>query len=188
MKRVYLFLADGFEEVEALTPADYLRRAGIDVKLVSISGGKTVTGSHGIPVIADMLAADLCRAPVSVGDGLILPGGLPGAEKLAASGEVDALLKEAARAGVLICAICASPAFVLAPKGLLDGRRWTCYPGAESGAGKAKESWIEDRVAADKNLITSRAAGTAAEWSVKIIETLLGAEAAAKVAQSVLLN
>jgi 4-methyl-5(b-hydroxyethyl)-thiazole monophosphate biosynthesis len=125
---------------------------------------------------------------LTVGDGLILPGGTRGAENLAASAEVDALLKEAYRGGVLICAICASPAVVLAPKGLLDGRTWTCYPGVESSAGKAKESWSPGRVVADKNLITSRAAGTAAEWSIKIIETLLGADSGTKTAKSVLLN
>jgi 4-methyl-5(b-hydroxyethyl)-thiazole monophosphate biosynthesis len=188
MKRIYLFLADGFEEVEALTPADYLRRAGIDVKLVSVSGGATVTGSHGIQVTADMTVKELCSDPLTVGDGLVLPGGSKGAENLAASPEVDALLKEAERRGVLICAICASPAVVLAPKGLLDGRNWTCYPGAENGVGKAKEGFRTDRVAADKNIITSRAAGTAAEWSIRIIEALLGAESAAKISQSVLLG
>jgi 4-methyl-5(b-hydroxyethyl)-thiazole monophosphate biosynthesis len=187
MKRIYLFLADGFEEVEALTPADYLRRAGVDVKLVSVGGGITVTSSHDIQVTADMTVKELLN-PLTVGDGLVLPGGSRGAENLAASPEVDALLKEAERSGVLICAICASPAVVLASKGLLNGRNWTCHPGVESAAGKAREGFKTDKVVVDKNIITSRAAGTAGEWSIRIIETLLGAETAAKVSQAVLLG
>ncbi|MDR2344423.1 MAG: DJ-1/PfpI family protein [Spirochaetaceae bacterium] len=185
-RKMYLFLADGFEEVEALTPADYLRRAGMDVKLVSISGERTVTGAHGIPVLADMLIKE---ASVSADwDGLILPGGLPGASNLAASAELDALLKKASGTSALICAVCAAPALVLAPKGLLEGRAWTCYPGMEKEAGAAVKTWRDERVVADGNVITGRAAGTAGEWSVKIIEKLLGAETAVKVARSVLLN
>ena len=188
MKTIYLFLAEGFEEVEALTPADYLRRAGIDVKLAALGGGRTVTGSHGIPVTADMTVKELCTEPLTVGDGLVLPGGSRGAENLAASPEVDALLKEAARRGILVCAVCASPAVVLASKGLLNGRNWTCHPGVKDKAGKVIESFKEDRVVVDKNIITSRAAGTAGEWSIKIIEALLGAEAALKVKETVLLG
>jgi 4-methyl-5(b-hydroxyethyl)-thiazole monophosphate biosynthesis len=186
MKQMFLFLADGFEEVEALTPADYLRRAGIDVKLVSISDKLAVTGSRGIQVLADLSMKD--AAALTGWDGLILPGGTRGAENLAASAEVDALLKTSAASSVLICAICASPAVVLAPKGILDGHAWTCYPGVENGAGAAKATWKDDRVVVDKNIITSRAAGTAAEWSIKIIEKLLGAEAGSQVAKSVLLK
>jgi 4-methyl-5(b-hydroxyethyl)-thiazole monophosphate biosynthesis len=185
MSQIYLLLADGFEEVEALTPADYLRRAGIDIKLVSVSGGRTVTGSHNIPVFADILINEV--TPPEAGGGLVLPGGLPGASNLAASAEVEALLKKARDASALICAICAAPAIVLASKGILDGRRWTCYPGLENKAGRAKDSWVSERVVVDKNIITSRAAGTAGEWSIKIIEKLMGAEAGAKISRSVLL-
>ncbi|MDR1363639.1 MAG: DJ-1/PfpI family protein [Spirochaetaceae bacterium] len=185
MGRMYLLLADGFEEVEALTPADYLRRAGISVKLVSVSGDKTVTGSHGIPVLAEMPVSEVTT--LTGEDGLILPGGLPGATHLAASAEVDALLRKAMGASALICAICAAPALVLAPKGMLNGRQWTCYPGAEKETGDAARTWSPGRVVADENIITSRAAGTAGEWSVKIIEKLLGAEAGFKTARSVLL-
>ncbi|MDR2658370.1 MAG: DJ-1/PfpI family protein [Spirochaetaceae bacterium] len=183
--KMYLFLADGFEEVEALTPADYLRRAGIDVKLVSISGNKTVTGANNIQVSADILIGDV--PPLSSEDGIILPGGGQGAVNLAASTSFDALLKKSIASSALICAICAAPAIVLASKGILDGRKWTCYPGLEKDAGKAKETWLADRVVVDGNIISSRAPGTAAEWSIKIIEKLLGAKAASKVAGDVLL-
>jgi 4-methyl-5(b-hydroxyethyl)-thiazole monophosphate biosynthesis len=185
VKKMFLLLADGFEEVEALTPADYLRRAGIDVKLVSISGSLTVTGSHAIPVIADMLIGDLSG---KAGDGIILPGGSRGAENLASSPAVASLIKNARDASKLVCAICASPAVVLAPKGVLDGILWTCYPGVEKETGKAKETWREDRVVVDGNVITSRAAGTAAEWSLAIIEKLLGAKARNKLAKAVLVE
>jgi 4-methyl-5(b-hydroxyethyl)-thiazole monophosphate biosynthesis len=182
---MYLLLANGFEEVEALTPADYLRRAGIDVKLVSVSGGRNVTGSHGITVVADMLIGDV--VDISSEDGVILPGGMPGSSNLAASAETTILLQKAQDAAALICAICAAPALALAPKGILDGRCWTCYPGMENDAGAAQETWCSDRVVVDGNIITSRAAGAAGEWSVKIIEKLLGTEAGLKIARSVLL-
>jgi 4-methyl-5(b-hydroxyethyl)-thiazole monophosphate biosynthesis len=187
---MFLLLADGFEEVEALTPADYLRRAGIEVKTVSISGSLTVTGSHGVQVIADMPIDGLVsKLPQDgPGDGIILPGGSLGAENLAASAAVGLLIKKAREDSLLICAICASPAVALAPTGALDTAAWTCYPGAEKNAGKAKATWREDRVVADGNIITSRAAGTAAEWSLKIIETLLGTETRNRIASSVLLE
>lgn len=184
--KMYLLLAEGFEEVEALTPADYLRRAGIDVRLVSVSGNLTVTGSHGIPVLADIPVKE--ASALGDWDGLILPGGMPGASNLAASADVDSLLKKAHASSALICAVCAAPALVLAPKGILEGRAWTCYPGMEKEAGAAVKTWKEERVVADGNIITSRAAGTVGEWSLKIIEKLLGDAAAVKLAKSVLLN
>jgi 4-methyl-5(b-hydroxyethyl)-thiazole monophosphate biosynthesis len=188
---MFLLLADGFEEIEALTPVDYLRRAGIDVKTVSISGNLTVTGSHGVQVIADMLIGGLVSGSlpkIGPGDGIILPGGSRGAENLAASADVNLLIKTAREDSLLICAICASPAVALAPTGALDSAAWTCYPGAEKDAGKAKKTWRDDRVVADGNIITSRAAGTAAEWSLKIIEKLLGTETRNRIASSVLLE
>lgn len=185
-KKMFLLLADGFEEVEALTPVDYLRRAEIDVATVSISGSLTVTGAHNVQVTADMPIRNLIGE--GLGDGIILPGGLLGAKNLAASADVSLLIKKARQESLLICAICASPAVALVPTGILDNAAWTCYPGAEKDAGKAKETWREDRVVADGNIITSRAAGTAAEWSFKIIEKLLGAETRSRIAKSVLLE
>ncbi|MDR3355646.1 MAG: DJ-1/PfpI family protein [Spirochaetaceae bacterium] len=183
--RICLLLADGFEEVEALTPADYLARAGVDVVTVSTGRERVVKGSHGIRVSADMTAASAPAAPDW--DGLILPGGMPGAANLAACAEVLALLRRAAEVSALICAICAAPALVLAPAGILDDRAWTCYPGMEKNAGGAAKNWRAERVVVDGNVITSRAAGTAGEWSLKIIGKLLGEEAAAGVARAVLL-
>ncbi|MCL2801715.1 MAG: DJ-1/PfpI family protein [Treponema sp.] len=184
-KKAIVLLADGFEEVEAVTPIDYLRRAGIEVTAASISNSLTVTGRWtGIKVIADVLLSDIVKESGSW-DAVIVPGGLPGADNLAASKETGALLKSMADSGRLVCAICASPVIVLAPLGLLAGKKFTCYPGMEE---KTKEgSWSGDRVVVDGNIITSRAAGTTGEFAIAIIKKLLGEEAGNKIAETVLL-
>jgi 4-methyl-5(b-hydroxyethyl)-thiazole monophosphate biosynthesis len=180
-----VFFADGFEEVEAITPVDFLRRAGIEVTTVSISDSKAVTSSRKIPVIADKLITEI--PPGLEYDALVLPGGMPGAANLAASTAVGALLKAQAAAGRLVAAICAAPAVVLAPLGLLENRRFTCYPGMEREVTSKSAVWSEDRVVVDGNMITSRGAGTAAEWSVAIIGALLGQAAGEKVARAVVM-
>jgi 4-methyl-5(b-hydroxyethyl)-thiazole monophosphate biosynthesis len=192
-KKALVLLAEGFEEVEAVSPVDYLRRAGLEVTTAALGPARLVTGSHGIGVQADATLAELaakagdiprlCRAL----DALLLPGGLPGAANLAASADVAALAGAMARGGKLIAAICASPAVVLAPLGLLEGRRFTCYPGMEQGLERAGP-WSEDPVVIDGNLVTSRGAGTAAAFAVAIIGELLGEAAGTKLARSVLLE
>jgi 4-methyl-5(b-hydroxyethyl)-thiazole monophosphate biosynthesis len=188
-KKAILLLADGFEEVEALTPVDYLRRAGIEVCTAAIGSAAIVTGSHGIPVTADVILGDLIRqgrASAASWDAVLLPGGLPGAANLAASAEAGALLRDMAAAGKWVCAVCASPAVVLFPLGLLKGRDFTCFPGMETQVSGA--SWKEEPVVVDGNIITSRAAGTAAAWAIGIIGKLAGEQAARKIASSVLLG
>ena len=187
-KRALVLLAEGFEEVEAVTPVDYLRRAGVEVATVSIGGKPLALGSHGIPVQADRVLA----SPEKQGgfdpadwDAVILPGGGRGADNLAASAAVGGLVTAMAKAGKLVCAICASPAVVLAPLGLLKGRAFTCFPGMEERVSGA--FWKEDRVVVDSNLVTSRGAGTAGEFAVAIIGALLGGAEGEKVARSVLL-
>jgi 4-methyl-5(b-hydroxyethyl)-thiazole monophosphate biosynthesis len=182
-KKALVFLADGFEEVEAVTPIDYLRRAGIAVTAASVSGSRTVTGAHGLPVIADSLVTEVPEG--AVWDVLVCPGGMPGASNIAASAPACALLKAQAAAGRCIAAICAAPAVVLFPLGILRGRRFTCYPGAEQGVEGAR--WSGGRVVADGNIITSRGAGTAGEFAVAVIAAVLSREEADKVAASVLL-
>ena len=120
---VAIVLADGFEEIEAITPIDFLRRADIEITAVGV-GGTSVRGSHGITVAADISVADYSATPRYV----ILPGGMPGAKNLAASTEVRGLLARVSKSSGVICAICAAPAVVLAPLGYLDGKRFTCYP------------------------------------------------------------
>jgi 4-methyl-5(b-hydroxyethyl)-thiazole monophosphate biosynthesis len=182
-KKALVFLADGFEEVEAVTPIDYLRRAGIEVTTASAGGSRTVTGAHGLPVVADSLITELPEG--AAWDVLVCPGGMPGASNIAASAPACALLKAQAAAGRLIAAICAAPAVVLSPLGILRGRRFTCYPGMEKGAGDAQ--WSAGRVVTDGNIITSRGAGTAGEFARAVIGAVLNREEADKVAASVLL-
>jgi 4-methyl-5(b-hydroxyethyl)-thiazole monophosphate biosynthesis len=187
-KKVIVFLAQGFEEVEAISPIDYLRRAGIEVRTVAVGQDRTVTGAHDIAVLADTTLAELAgqgKTGAASWDGVLLPGGGDGAVNLAASGEVGSLLKEFAAAGKWVCAICASPAVVLAPLGLLRDRRFTCFPGMEKQVSGAQ--WSEEPVVIHENFITSRAAGTAGAWAAAIIGKLLGEGEAKKLASAVLL-
>ncbi len=162
-----LLLAPGFEEVEAVTPADFLRRAGVEVRLVGV-GGRLVEGNHGIALQADTTLEELAEEP----EGVILPGGMPGAANLAASAGVLSLIRRLHAQGRLVAAICAAPAVVLEPAGVLAGKRATCFPGFEERLTTARFS--EGRVVVDGNVVTSRAAGTAAEFAEKLIELIAG--------------
>jgi 4-methyl-5(b-hydroxyethyl)-thiazole monophosphate biosynthesis len=188
-KKVLVLLAEGFEEVEAVTPIDYLRRAGLELTTTALGRGRTVTGSHGIPISADTTLEELARerreAGAAAWDAVLLPGGMPGAANLAASQETGALLREMAAEGKWLAAICASPALVFGPLGLLEGRSFTCFPGLESKVSGGR--WKETPVVRDGNIITSRGAGTAAKWALEIISALLNPGAAEKIARSVLL-
>jgi 4-methyl-5(b-hydroxyethyl)-thiazole monophosphate biosynthesis len=183
-KKALVFLAEGFEEVEAVTPIDYLRRAGVDVTVAAVGKGEIVAGSHGIRLKADAALGDVAKEAASW-DAVILPGGMPGAANLAASKEAGAFLKEMAAAGKLVCAICAAPALVLFPLGLLSGKNFTCFPGMESQVTGAE--WAGGKVVVDNNIITSRGAGTAGNFAVAIIGKLVSEEAGEKIAASVLL-
>jgi 4-methyl-5(b-hydroxyethyl)-thiazole monophosphate biosynthesis len=191
-KKVAVLLADGFEEVEAVTHIEYLRRAGITVTTAAIGGTPKVTGSHGIPVEADT-TLDRLAAEAGAGglwqtlDAVLLPGGIPGATNLAASKEVGALLTGMVRNGKIVAAICASPAVVLSPLGLLAGKRFTCYPGMEKDADPTGK-WSDDQVVIDGNLISSRGAGTAASFAFAVIGKLLSEVEAKKIAQAVVAN
>jgi 4-methyl-5(b-hydroxyethyl)-thiazole monophosphate biosynthesis len=187
-KKVLVLLAEGFEEVEAVTPIDYLRRAGLELTTAALGRDRTVTGSHGIPISADTTLEGLARegrAGAAAWDAVLLPGGMPGAANLAASKETGALLREMAAAGKWLAAICASPALVFGPLGLLEGRSFTCFPGMESKVSGGR--WKETPVVRDGNIITSRGAGTAARWALELAGSLLSPEAAEKIARSVLL-
>jgi 4-methyl-5(b-hydroxyethyl)-thiazole monophosphate biosynthesis len=181
-KKVLVLLAEGFEEVEAVTPIDYLRRSGIEVTAAALGKSPAVTGSHGIQITADALLENLLaegRLLPSAWDGVVVPGGLPGADNLAASKETGAFLKEMAAGGKLICAICAAPARVLAPLGLLKGKKFTCFPGEEEkvlspSSASYGAQWKEDRVVVDGFFITSRGAGTAGEFACAIVEKFTG--------------
>lgn len=176
-----MFLANGFEETEALVPLDLMRRAGIEVTTVGI-GGRTVTGSHGIPVTAD--AADADFAGVASFDGIILPGGMPGTINLDSSPFVDSALKSAFAENKLIAAICAAPS-VPGKRGMLSGRRAVCFPGFEDKLTGSVRS--EARVETDKNIITAVGMGAAYEFGLALIAYIKGSDAAAAVAKSGLL-
>ncbi len=176
---IYLFLANGFEEIEALCPLDLLRRAGLEVTTVGI-GGEMICGAHGISVAADIpdtLFAD------SSPDMLILPGGMPGAKNLDESRVVDAALRVAARKGAYLAAICAAP-MVLGRRNLLDGKRATCFPGFEGELAGATVA--EERVVRDGNVITAKGMGVALEFGLALVAALKGEEAAAALRRAVI--
>lgn len=182
MKTACILLADGFEEVEAVTPMDYLRRVGVELKIVGVTG-RTVSGSHGIRIETDLGAEGLGRDY----DCVVVPGGSRGADNIAASPGAVYLIKRHFATGKLVAAICAAPAVVLhGACDILKGRRFTCYPGLESKVTGA--SFSEARVVVDGNLITSRSAGTSGEFSRAIVAALLGEEEAAELARKVLLE
>ncbi|MDR2551696.1 MAG: DJ-1/PfpI family protein [Treponema sp.] len=188
-KRTLVFLAEGFEEVEAVTPLDYLRRAGIEVISASAGEGKTVKGAHGISLAADLLLADLERAgklKAAFWDCALVPGGMPGASNLAACTLAGTFFKEMAAAGKIIAAICASPAVFLAPLGILKGKRFTCYPGMEKDVREGL--WTAERTVADGNLVTGQGPGTAAEFALALVEKLAGETAAEDLAGAALLK
>ena len=172
MAKIVVLLAHGFEEVEAITAIDFLRRAGIDVTALGVSGSEVV-GSHDIAVRADVLLADFDGDF----DAIVIPGGMPGAQNISESQAAVELLIGANRRGKLIAAICAAPAVVLSRHGLLEDRSATCYPGYEEEYPFA--GFKPDRVVVDGNLITSRGPGTAAEFTLAIIRALCGHESAA---------
>ncbi|MBD5210553.1 MAG: DJ-1/PfpI family protein [Bacteroidales bacterium] len=169
MKPSFLFLAPGFEEVEALTVVDVMRRAGMDIKTVSITPDIMVTGAHGIAVKADQLFTDVKFDEV---EWLILPGGLPGSDNLAAYAPLSTLLKSHAAAGGKIAAICAAPAVVLGSLGLLDGREATGYSGTQGSVEKAV--WRDTPVVALDTLVTGNGPASALRFALAIVANSMG--------------
>ena len=178
---VYVLLADGFEEIEALTPVDWLRRAGIDVTTVGV-GGKVICGAHGIPVTADITEGELQSDPADLSM-VVLPGGMPGTNNLDAAPAVDAYLRLAAERDAYIAAICAAP-MVLGKRGLLRGKRAVCYPGFEEHLAGATLA-VGSAVVTDGKRITAKAAGYAAEFAYALIGELAGDDAAQRVRDAV---
>ena len=165
-------MGTGFEESEALVPADLLRRAGIEVRLVGVDG-PAVTSAHGVTVTADLTLAELDREAV---DMLVLPGGLGGVEVLQGDRHVQALIQHCYDEGRWLAAICAAPT-ILANLGFLDRRRAVCYPGMEELMGSAVVQKGAP-VVADGHIITGEAAGSSFPFGLKLVEVLKGAEAA----------
>ena len=178
---VYLFLADGFEEIEALYTLDLLRRANIDVLTVGVTG-KVANGSHKIPVVCDIDCASLPYN--SDFDMIILPGGMPGSTNLDKAECVEKYIKLALENDKLICAICAAP-FILGKRGILKGKNATCFPGFENQLEGA--TVVDAGVVRDGNIITGRAMGSAHDFALTILEALQGKEAADKMRKTIIL-
>lgn len=175
---IYMFLANGFEEIEALLPLDLMRRVGLEVTTVGI-GGKDITGSHGITVKADITDSDLAdNAPECV----ILPGGMPGTKNLDASPVVHKALDDALENNSLICAICAAP-MILGKRGILRGKKATCFPGFEE---YLEGATVGGRAVRDGQVITGVGMGAALEFGIEIVAALKGREEAEKLAAAVL--
>lgn len=182
MKESFVFLADGFEEIEAITVIDILRRAGMNVKTVSITSSLLVRGAHGIGVTADVIYDSTLFTDA---EWLILPGGLPGATNLYDFAPLQGLLQNqlASKEG-RIAAICAAPGEVLGQLGLLDGVEFTCYPGFESKVQGGK--FVPERVVASGKFITANGPSSAALWALAIVNASCGENVAADVASGML--
>jgi 4-methyl-5(b-hydroxyethyl)-thiazole monophosphate biosynthesis len=177
---IYMFLADGFEEVEALCPLDILRRAGLEVTTVGVGGKDTVRGSHGIVVQADIPDV-MFRAAKP--DMIILPGGMPGSDNLDKSRIVDAAVRAAYKNGAFLAAICAAP-LVLGHRGVLKGKRAVCFPGFEDELVGANID-TENTVVRDGNVVTAKGMGAAFDFGLELVKCLCNAEVADSIKRSV---
>ena len=178
MSHIITVLAPGFEETEAITFIDLLRRAGITVTMLGLES-RDVTDSHNITIVTDKLLADFKEAF----DGIVLPGGMPGAKNLANSARLLDLIRETHKQGGLCAAICAAP-IVLGKAGILAGHKATCFPGFEKELVGAQ--FIEEAVVRDRNIITSRGVGTAIPFALALISFLVNSYVAGKVGAAIL--
>ncbi|MCR5124395.1 MAG: DJ-1/PfpI family protein [Treponema sp.] len=201
MSKIAIFLAPGFEEIEALTCVDYLRRANQNVVTVSVPGvdsseiTSVVTGSHGVSVITDQILKDFADdSEDSLPDAIYFPGGMPGASNLAACDYLIDLIQIMEESGKIVAAMCASPAVVLSKSGILAGRKWTCYPkmnenlstycgSAEKALELTKDSSVVENVpfVFDKNVLTGRGPGTAEQFAMEFVRILTDEATAKKI-------
>lgn len=175
---VYLFLADGFEIIEAMAPVDMLRRAKLQVKTVGVTG-KTVCSSCGVEVISDIT---IDKVEYNDVEAIILPGGMPGTLNLENSIEVQNAIDKAVSANALVCAICAAPS-ILGHKGLLNGREAIAFPGFEGDLDGAVIS--SEYVVKDGNFITAKGAGVATEFGLEIVKALTDADTAENIRKTI---
>lgn len=171
---IYVFLADGFEEIEALTPIDYLRRSELDVKTVGV-GSQAIKSAHNVTVLTD-----INDAQIELNDELkmiVLPGGMPGTLNLEKNSNVIKAINYCMKNNIYIGAICAAPS-ILGHKNLLDGIKATCFPGFEEQLGNAIV--CTDLVCHENNIITGKSAGAAKPFAFKLVEVLLGKKEAQK--------
>ena len=179
MAKVYVFLANGFEDVEALIPVDVLRRGGVEVVTVSINGNeRVVKSSHNVQMIADATVGD---CDFSDADLLFLPGGMPGASNLYEHEGVRQAVLAQFKAGKKVAAICAAPAVVLAQLGVLDGKQATCYPGFEHLLTKAQ--YTADLVTVDGNITTAEGPAAAFPFAYELLSQLVNREVSDQIAE-----
>ena len=177
--KIFVFLADGFEEIEAIVPIDIFRRAQIETKTVSVSDNKLVRGAHNISVMADCLFSETDFSEIDL---LYLPGGMPGTKNLDEHEGLKKLIQLQADGNIKIAAICAAPS-ILGKMNLLNGKEAICYPGFEdklSGAVLSTEKLVKSG-----NISTAKGAGVALQFALKLVEELKGKEAADKIAESI---
>ncbi len=186
MKGNFIFLADGFEEVEAIATLDILRRGGVETKTVSIYDNSLVEGAHGLQLISDLCWEDfeeIINDDASPEDFLIFPGGMPGARNLAEFAPLMEILHKHYAAGGGVAAICASPAVVLAAQGdMFKGARMTCYDGFEPALASAGITHIEAGSVVDGRIVTGRGPGYATEFALDLLATIKDRDTASAVA------
>lgn len=186
--RVFIFLAEGFEDMEALATRDVLLRGGVEVLTVSLIEDWQVDSSHGVTVIADMSWPDF-RSDITVEaeDVMVFPGGMPGSRNLAQHEELMELMKAHYSAGGSVAAICAAPGLVLSQLDRLEGRHFTCFDGFQDALLAKGAVFTPDPAVTDGQLITGRGAGHAIAFGLAILEHLKGSEAVAKVRHGLML-
>ena len=192
MKGNYIFLAEGFEEIEALATLDVLRRGGIDVRIVSITDNEIVTGAHGLTVIVDW-TRDLFEERAefdgtSEKDVLVFPGGMPGTKNLAEDVKLMELMKRHYAEGGTLAAICAAPGLVVSRIPSLKGKRFTCYDGFEAAPIAKGGEYVKTPCVADGNLITGRGPGCAVDFALAIVEHLKGSALAQEIRASMMIS
>lgn len=191
MKGVNIFLANGFEETEALATVDVLRRGGVEVNTISIYNDKFVVGAHDIPVVADMtygeFKANLCIDGTDKDDVMIFPGGMPGTKHLAGNGELINLMRLHYAEGGTVAAICAAPGLVCSQLTTLKGKKFTCFDGFEEAPIEKGGKFVKKGAVVDGNLITGRGAGFAIDFGLAILEHIQGKEVAEKTKKALML-
>ena len=180
MKKVYVFLADGFEDVEALIPVDVWRRGGLNVTTVSISDFPLVNSAHGVNVEADIMFE---QGEFDDADLIFLPGGMPGASNLFAHKGVCKAVVDQYAAGKKVAAICASPAVVLAPLGILESKKATCYPGFESVLAENNATYTGNLFTVDGNVTTGEGPAAAFPFAYELLAQLVNKQTADQIAE-----
>ncbi len=184
-KQSYIFLAPGVEEIEAMATIDAMRRAEIPVVAVAVDTTLQIKGATGQTIVADSLISEI---NINDADWLIVPGGVPGAPNLHASGAVSRMLLEHFGKGGRIASICAGPAVVLAPLGILKGKKATCYPGLGDQINNNGGEYVKERVVVAPNLITSEGPGTTLPFAIEIIRQTKGDKVADDTAASMIIT